>query len=189
MRRGISWPWRRTTQRLPPPYSVNSSRWPSWKSCPIRSETRVMGTPWHATGPTSGPVRDAVPANLRALVPPVGENRAVERDTSASVRPALVPCLVLLAYLAGAAALLVGRHTGATAAWFPAVGVGVIALLVAPRPRWPLTLAALTAAFALANFTAGRDVGVSLVLGLADSVEVALVGWLVMRFLTGRLRD
>ncbi|WP_155918675.1 ATP-binding protein [Marmoricola sp. URHB0036] len=113
----------------------------------------------------------------------------MERDTSASVRPALVPCLVLLAYLAGAAALLVGRHSGATAAWFPAVGVGVIALLVAPRPRWPVTLAALTAAFALANFTAGRDVGVSLLLGLGDSVEVALVGWLVMRFLAGRLRD
>jgi PAS domain S-box-containing protein len=119
----------------------------------------------------------------------VGKNRAVERDTSASVRPALVGCLVVLAYVAGAAALRIGQETGATAAWFPAVGVGVLALLLAPRPRWAVTLVALTIAFALANVTAGRAIDASILLGLADSVEVALVGWLVVRFLGGRLRD
>jgi len=113
----------------------------------------------------------------------------VERDTTASGRLVLVACLVFVVYVSGAAALIVGRETGAAAAWFPAAGVGVVALLVAPRRWWPHTLAALTVAFVLANVTAGRSLGVSSLLGLADSVEVALVGWLAVRFLQGRLRD
>jgi PAS domain S-box-containing protein len=119
----------------------------------------------------------------------VGENHQVERDTTASGRPWLVATLVLVAYVSGAAALLVGRETGSTAAWFPAAGVGVIALLIAPRTRWPLTLAALTVAYLFSNLTVGRSVGTSLLLGIADSVEVALVGWLVVRFIGVRLRD
>ena len=105
------------------------------------------------------------------------------------MRTALVACLVVVAYLSGAAALLVGRETGATAAWFPAAGVGVIAILMAPRHHWPATLAGLTVAFALANLTVDRGLGPSVLLGIADSVEVALVGWLVTRFLRSRLRD
>ena len=137
-----------------------------------------------------GPVRDATPANLRALVPRVGKNRVVERDTSASARPALVACLVVLAYVAGAAALRIGQETGATAAWFPAVGVGVhrapggAASALdgdAGRPDGRLRARELHCRH--------RSIGVSILLGLADSVEVALVGWLVMRFLGGRLRD
>ena len=126
---------------------------------------------------------------MRVSVHGLGENRDVERDTTDSGRLVLVACLVVMVYLSGAAALIVGRETGATAAWFPAAGVGVIALLASPRPRWPHTLAGLTIAFVLANVTVGRSVGISTLLGLADSVEVALVGYLVLRFLQGRLRD
>ena len=78
---------------------------------------------------------------------------------------------------------------GATAAWFPAAGVGVLAVLVAPRRRWPLVLVAVTVAFALANVTVGRSLGVAALLGLADSVEVALVATLVIRFIGRRMRD
>ncbi len=85
--------------------------------------------------------------------------------------------------------LAIGRETGATAAWFPAAGIGVLALLAARRPNWPATLAALTVAFTLANLTIDRPLGVSSLLGLADSVEVALVGWLIIRFIGRRLRD
>jgi PAS domain S-box-containing protein len=119
----------------------------------------------------------------------LGKNQIVERDTTDSGRLLLVACLVLAAYASGAAALGIGRATGATAAWFPAGGVGLIALLLAPRPRWPVTLGGLTLAFVLANVTVGRSAGVSVLLGVSDSVEVALVAWLVMRFLRGRLRD
>ena len=145
-----------------------------------------LGTP---IGVVRGPVRAVTTANVRAEVPGLRQNRGVERDTAGSARLLLVACLVLITYISGAAALIVGRETGATAAWFPAAGVGVLTILVAPRSRWPGTLGALTIAFALANFTVGRSWEVSLLLGLADSVEVALVGWLVMRFLGGRLRD
>ncbi len=113
----------------------------------------------------------------------------MERDTAGSARLLLVGVLVLAVYVSGAAALGVGRATGATAAWFPAAGVGVLALLAAPRPRWPATLGALALAFSLANFTVGRSLGVSALLGLSDTVEVALVGWLVVRFLGRRMRD
>ena len=48
---------------------------------------------------------------------------------------------------------------------------------------------ALTVAFALANVTVGRSLGVAALLGLADSVEVALVATLVIRFIGPRMRD
>jgi PAS domain S-box-containing protein len=138
-------------------------------------------------GCKAGPHRGE--SDLPAFSPSLGKNRHVERDTASSARLLLVGVLVLAAYASGAAALGVGRTTGATAAWFPAAGVGVLALLLAPRPRWPATLVALTIAFALANFTVGRSVGVSALLGLTDTVEVAMVGWLVARFLGRRMRD
>ncbi|MDX6234700.1 MAG: hypothetical protein QOH68_3818, partial [Nocardioidaceae bacterium] len=106
----------------------------------------------------------------------------MERVTASSARLLLVGCLVLVVYGTGAAALGVGMATGATAAWFPAAGWGVVTLLVAPRRLWPVTLAAVTVAFALANFTVHRSIGASALLGIADSVEVALVAWLVLRF-------
>ncbi len=101
----------------------------------------------------------------------------------------LVCGLVLAAYVSGAAALGIGQATGAVAAWFPAAGVGVLALLATPNQRRRATLGALTIAFSLANFTVGRSVGVSVLLGLADTIEVALVGWLVLRFIGRRMRD
>ena len=83
----------------------------------------------------------------------------------------------------------VGRETGATAAWFPAAGVGVLALLVAPR----------VAAGRFARRPDGRvrpgqlhrrPVGGGLaLLGVADTVEVVLVGWLVLRLIGRRMRD
>ena len=119
----------------------------------------------------------------------MGKNRGVERDTVSSARLLLTGCLVLAVYLTGALALGFGRATGATAAWFPAAGVGVLAVLVAPRRRRPLVLVAVTVAFALANVTVGRSLGVSTLLGVADSVEVALVATLVVRFIGRRMRD
>ncbi len=128
-------------------------------------------------------------ANVVAPRVHVGQNRDVERDPASSPRLLLVGCLVLAVYLSGVAALGLGRATGATASWFPAAGVGVLALLASPRSRWPVTLGALSVAFALANLTVGRPIGAATLLGLSDTVEVALVGWLVVRFLDGRLRD
>ena len=45
----------------------------------------------------------------------------------------LVGTLVVGAFLAGAGALAVGQATGSTAAWWPAAGIGVVAVLLTPR--------------------------------------------------------
>ena len=98
----------------------------------------------------------------------------------------LVPALVVAAYLAGVGALVVGEDTGSTAAWWPAAGIGVLAVLLAPRRQWPVVLGALWLAFSLANLTMGRSILVSAALGVADIVETAVVAGLVARHV-GRL--
>ena len=101
----------------------------------------------------------------------------------------LVGALVLAAYLAGVGALEVGRSTGSTAAWWPAAGIGVVAVLLAPRRQWPIIFASLFLAFSLANFSMGRSVLVSSLLGLSDLAETALVCFLVVTYIGRRLED
>ena len=101
----------------------------------------------------------------------------------------LVAVLVVAAYLAGVGALVVGRETGSTAAWWPAAGIGVIAVLLARRHTWPLVFGALGLAFALANLTMGRSVAVSVLLGVSDVVETVVVAVLVTRYIGRRLSD
>jgi PAS domain S-box-containing protein len=96
---------------------------------------------------------------------------------------------VLAAYLAGVGALEVGKATGSTAAWWPAAGIGVVAVLFTPRRQWGSTFAALFVAFALANFTEGRSVLVSGLLGLSDVAETVVVVVLVRRHIGRRLED
>ena len=120
----------------------------------------------------------------------MGKNRGVERDTASSRGSCSSACLVLAVYLTGALALGVrprhrgdgrlvpgGRSRRASPCWWR------------PGADWPLVLAAVTVAFALANVTVGRSLGVATLLGVADSVEVALVATLVVRFIGRRMRD
>ncbi len=108
---------------------------------------------------------------------------------SLASRRLLVAGLVVTAYLSGIGALALARHIGTTAAWWPAAGVGVVAVLLAPREQWPKVLAALTVALTLANYTTGRSVPVSLALGIADAVETWLVAALVVRHIGRRITD
>ncbi|MCW2760251.1 MAG: sensor signal transduction histidine kinase [Marmoricola sp.] len=101
----------------------------------------------------------------------------------------LVGALVVAAYLSGVGALAVGRATGSTAAWWPAAGIGVVAVLLAPRRQWPIVLGALALAFTLANLTLGRSVLVSVLLGLSDVAETTVVALLVVRYIGRRLDD
>ena len=84
---------------------------------------------------------------------------------------------------------MVGRGTGSTAAWWPAAGIGVAAMLLAQRRHWPAVLAGLTVAFTLANLTMGRSWLVSALLGLSDIAETAIVVFLVARFVGTRLKS
>ena len=101
----------------------------------------------------------------------------------------LVGTLVVAAFLAGAGALAVGQATGSTAAWWPAAGIGVVAVLLTPRRHWPVVLGLLVLAYALANFTADRSVLVSSLLGLADLSETIIVAVLITRYIGPRMSD
>ncbi|MET0998625.1 MAG: ATP-binding protein [Marmoricola sp.] len=97
--------------------------------------------------------------------------------------------LVVASFLAGIGALEVGRTTGSTAAWWPAAGIGVVAVLLAPRRQWPIVFAALFLSYSLANLTLGRSPLVSSLLGVSDLAETALVAFLVVTYIGRRIED
>jgi PAS domain S-box-containing protein len=101
----------------------------------------------------------------------------------------MVAGMVVAAYLAGVGALSVGEATGSTAAWWPAAGIGVVAVLLAHRRHRPAVLAALFLAFSLANVSGGRTPLQSGLLGLADLAETVVVAALVVRYIGRRLTD
>jgi PAS domain S-box-containing protein len=90
---------------------------------------------------------------------------------------------VLVAGLVGAtlAAGLIGIHisnaTDTTASWWPAAGVGVVTMFAAPRAWWPRLVVALYVANLLANVIGGHPWDASLMLALADALEVVVVCW------------
>ena len=106
----------------------------------------------------------------------------MQGPTTRGARAFVATSLVGLAFLTGGFAVSVAGHLGATAAWWPAAGVGVVTLLLLPRSWWPGLLVALTVAYALANLVGGRTVLEATLLGLADVAETALVGHLLVRY-------
>jgi PAS domain S-box-containing protein len=101
----------------------------------------------------------------------------------------LVGALVVAAYLAGVGALAIADATDTTAAWWPAAGIGVVAVMLAHRRHWPVVLTGLFLAYALANFTLGRPPVVSTLLGLSDVAETVVVAALLVRYVGRRMRD
>lgn len=95
--------------------------------------------------------------------------------------------LVISAYLAGVGVLTLAKTTHSTAAWWPAAGLGVLAVLFAPRHWWPAVLGSLGVAFTLANLTVGRPITASTLLGVADLAEIVVVVLLIERFLGSRM--
>ncbi len=118
----------------------------------------------------------------------MGNNRSVTQHRLVSER-VLVIGGILLSYGVGVAALTLAQATGTTAAWWPAAGVGVLTALAASPHRWPAVFAGLGVAFALANLTAGRSVEVSVLLGVADAAETAVVVALLIRYVGPRMND
>ncbi|MFL6174641.1 MAG: ATP-binding protein [Marmoricola sp.] len=94
--------------------------------------------------------------------------------------PALGPVqLAALALVATLAAGLVGiaitHHAQVTAAWWPAAGVGVVAMLVLPVRIWPPMLLALTGSYLVANLIGGRPLDAATMLAISDGVETLVV--------------
>jgi PAS domain S-box-containing protein len=118
-------------------------------------------------------------------------------DAATSAPPAVAdadpPALVLpwsLVLLAGpmtALALVVGQGTGTLGAWWPAAGIGVLAVLLSPRDQRPRVVLGLAVAFVAGNLVAGRDLLPSALLGLADTLEVVVVVAVLHRLTRERL--
>jgi PAS domain S-box-containing protein len=129
--------------------------------------------------PTPAPRDDAMPvsAHMTAVRARIGENRPVARPAAATAawRLVLVTGIVVLTLVAGLIGVEISLATDTTASWWPAAGVGVVAMFVAPRAWWPRVVAGLFVANFLANAIAGRSFDVAAALSLADCVETVLV--------------
>jgi PAS domain S-box-containing protein len=108
---------------------------------------------------------------------------------SAAWRRALVAGLVLATLAAGLIGIEISKAADATASWWPAAGVGVITLFVAPVTWWPRLLVALYGANLLANLLGGQPWDASAGLAAADVVEVAVVCWGTRRMVGRHLDD
>jgi PAS domain S-box-containing protein len=100
-----------------------------------------------------------------------------------------VGAAIVAVFLSGFGALVVGRLSGGTGAWWPAAGFGVLAVLLAPRRRWPLVCALVGLAYFLANFLLGRTVPVSALLAFFDLLETVVVAVLLRRYVGRRMDD
>ncbi|WP_183407139.1 ATP-binding protein [Nocardioides marmorisolisilvae] len=91
-------------------------------------------------------------------------------------RPAPLAALALAATLAaGLLGIAITHHAQVTAAWWPAAGVGVVAMLLVPARIWTPMLLGLTAMYLLANLIGGRPLDSAALLALSDGVETFIV--------------
>lgn len=82
-------------------------------------------------------------------------------------------------YFAGTQAVLFAPEQGAVASWWPAAGIAVALMALAPRPWWPLLGAGIVVSSGLANVTGGREWAVALCFGLANAAEALVGGWIL----------
>lgn len=105
-----------------------------------------------------------------------------QREVSSTWRPALVAALLVSTLAAGLIGIEISQETDTTASWWPAAGVGIVALLISPRRWWPALVGAVFVANFLANAFGGRPLDASALLALADVLETVIVCWGTRRF-------
>lgn len=89
-------------------------------------------------------------------------------------------------YLLGVTSVAFAPAGSKVAVWWPAAGVSVALLVLAPaRWRWALALGVVMSS-GLANFTAGRPPSVALGFGLSNALEALVVAFWMTRGITGR---
>jgi PAS domain S-box-containing protein len=83
-------------------------------------------------------------------------------------------------YLAGVGAVLFAPPGDPVATWWPAAGLAVSLVCLAPRRWWTLLAVGIVVSSGLANVTGGRDLPVSLLFGVANAAE-AVVAAAILR--------
>ncbi len=84
-----------------------------------------------------------------------------------------------LVYVAGVGAVLFRPENSLVAAWWPAAGVAVALVVVAPLRARPALVVGIVLVSGLANFTGGRSAGLSLLFGLSNAAEAVVVSALL----------
>ena len=89
-------------------------------------------------------------------------------------------------YLAGTQAVHFAPQGTQVATWWPAAGIAVSLLVLAPRARWPILTLGIVLAITAANLTGGRAPEVSLAFGVANAPEARVAGQVLTRGATRR---
>src|SRR5437868_3166221 len=98
----------------------------------------------------------------------------------------LAVVLIATAYAAGVGAVLFRPDASRIATWWPAAGIAVVLVALAPKKqRWLLGVAVLIVT-AAANVTAGQALGLSIWFGAANAVEAVVAAAILVRR-TGRM--
>ncbi|MCW2845168.1 MAG: sensor signal transduction histidine kinase [Nocardioides sp.] len=88
--------------------------------------------------------------------------------------------LLVAVYTAGAGAVVFAPPSDPVATWWPAAGIAVAMVALAPRSWWPALALGIVVFSAAANLTGGRDLPISALFGLSNAAE-AVVAALVLR--------
>lgn len=102
------------------------------------------------------------------------------RAARGSTRYLVHGCTLLVVYTLGLAAVFLTPQGSAVAAWWPAAGVSVVAVLFARGPAWRIALA-IAVVTAASNYVAGRPLELAVLFGVANACEAWLVAVLVTR--------
>ena len=94
--------------------------------------------------------------------------------------PLVVTAALAGVYLLGTWALLFSPSSS-LAFWWPAGGVAVALVAVAPRPWWPWLAVGVALASAAANVTGGRPWDVAVCFGITNAAEAAVAGLMLKR--------
>lgn len=103
-------------------------------------------------------------------------------------RRVVLLALVVAVYLSAVGALLAASALDMTVSWWPTAGVGLVTLLLTPRPQRPAMVVLLLVVWTAANVSVGRPLTPSFLLALANTVEAVVTLLLVLRWTGGRLR-
>ena len=82
-------------------------------------------------------------------------------------------------YVAGAGAVMYAPAHGFVASWWPAAGLAVSLIALAPRSWCPLLAVGIVLFSGAANVTGGRDLDVSLFFGISNAAEAVIAGFLL----------
>jgi len=102
----------------------------------------------------------------------------VVRAWPTTQRRAALSVILAVSFALGFVAIFVTLPGSEVAAWWPAAGVSVIAVLAARGPRWRIALAVWAVGIA-SNYVAGRPLAISVCFGFANALEAWIVATVI----------